>query len=252
MLRRAAIGVALGATLIMPLTACGSTPAPTSTAASPAPTTLPTPDAGDVLTAAVTKTTGVNLKVDLSDSSGDHYTGGYDGTNKVGALEQVGGGLKITVTPEEYYVSGIKQLKGMTWRLKIAKLRDESNQSVMTDILAPLTLLSQATGVQQNSPGTFTGHIDASLAKGAGAGTQKFLDHVNKSGGANAQTLIFTATVDSQGYLSSFKTTFPAFLGEGKDLDYELKLSDFGSPVNVVVPAGAKVVDAPDSAYKLM
>jgi hypothetical protein len=250
MLRRFAIGTALAATLILPLAGCGTSAPVTTSATSAAPTALPLPDPGDVLAAAVAKTTGVNLKVDMTDSTGDHFLGSYDGTNKVAALDQApgGAGLKVVVTPEDYYIGGLKALRGQTWRVKIAKLADDSKQSLLIDALAPMTLLSEATGVQLTSPGAYSGHIDASLVRGTTAGAQKFLAHVNKSGGANAQTLIFTATVDEQGYLTDFKTTFPTLVGD-KDVDYELKLSDFGSPVSITVPSGAKVVDAPAKAY---
>jgi hypothetical protein len=249
MLRRFAIGAALGATLIMPLAGCGTAAPTTSAVPSAAPATLPNPDPADVLAAAVTRTTGVNLKVQVTDSVGDNFSGSYDGTQKIAALAQAPGGvgLKVTVTPEDYYVSGLKALKGQTWHLKIAKLRDESTQTLLTDVLAPMTLLSQATGVQVTSPGTFTGHIDATLAKGNTSGAQKFIDHVTKSGGASAQTLIFTATVEN-GYLTSFKTTLPTFIGD-KDVDYELKLSDFNSAVTITVPTGKTVIDAPAKAY---
>jgi len=125
-------------------------------------------------------------------------------------------------------------------------LRDASSQALLTDVLAPMTLLSAASGVQQTAPGRYLGHIDATQVKGATPGEQKFLDHVLKSAGA--QTLVFTATVDEQGYLSGFKTTFPG-LADGKDVVYGLKLSRFGAPVTIVIPSGSKVIDAPDKAY---
>jgi len=247
MLRRfAALGAVAAA--LLPLAGCGATPTPAATHSSPP--AVPAPDPGDVLAAAVTRTTGVNLKVEISDSTGDDFLGSYDGTSHTAALEQAPGGtgLKVTVTPTDYYLGGLRTLKGGTWRLKITKLRDASSQALLTDVLVPMTLLSGASGVQQTAPGRYLGHIDATQVKGATPGEQKFLDHVLKAAGANAQTLVFTATVDEHGYLSGFKTTFPG-LAEGKDVVYGLKLSDFGAPVNIVIPSGTKVVDAPDKAY---
>jgi hypothetical protein len=249
MSRRLAIRAVLAGTLASALAGCSSAPTATATP-TPPPGALPTPDPGDVLAAAVAKTTGVDLKVELTDSAGDHYTGSFDGIHKVGTLTQAPGGtgIRITVTPEDYYLSGLKTLKGQTWHLKIAELRDDSRQTIFTDILAPITLLNEATGVQSSDPGTFTGHVDASLLRGTTSGARKFLAHVNKSGSTNAQTLIFTATVSAQGYLTSFKTTFPALIDD-KDVDYELKLSGFGTAAGVVIPTGGKVIEAPARAY---
>jgi hypothetical protein len=250
MLRRFVIWAALGTTLILPLAGCGTVPVPTTGVASTAPTALPPPDPVDVLAAAASKTTGVNLNVELTDSTGNHYTGSYDGIQKIASLTQAGGGtgLKITVTREDYYLSGLKTYKGQTVHLKIDKLRDESILAVMSDVLIPLTLLSQATGVRSTGPGAYSGHIDASLVRGTTLGAQKFLAHVNRSGGANAQTLIFTATVKN-GYLTSFKTTLPTFIG-GKDVTYELKLSNFGIPVTITIPTGKTVIEPPDKLYE--
>src|SRR5437763_216833 len=80
---------------------------------------------------------------------------------------------------------------------------------------------------QPTAPGACTGHIDATQLKGTTAGAQKFLDHVTKAGGTGTRALVFVATVDQHGYLTSFKTTFPNLV-TGTDVVYGLKLSDFG------------------------
>jgi hypothetical protein len=240
-MRRVAITVALGAALSVALASCGAKPA------DPAP---PAPVQASVLTAAVAKTTGVNLKVEITTSSGDHFFGDYDGTRRIAALTQApgGAGVTIAVTPTDYYLSGPKTPKGETWHLTIARLRAESSQALLTDVLVPLTLLSKATDVRSTKPGMFTGHVDVTQLKGTTAGTRKFLDHVVKAGGTGARALAFVATVDEHGYLSSFKTTLPDAVG-GADVVYGLRLSDFGGAVNVAIPSGSKVIDAPDKAY---
>jgi hypothetical protein len=240
-MRRLAVTVALSAFVALPVAGCSVAPA------TPAPHAAPPAGA---LVAAVAKTTGINLKVEISTSTGDHFFGSYHSASHIAALQQApgGAGVTITVTPTDYYLSGPKTPKGETWHLTIAKLRDDSSQTLLTDVLVPLTLLTKATGVQSTKPGTFTGHIDATLLKGTTPGAQKFLDHVVKSGGTGAQALAFVATVDEHGYLSSFKTTFPNLVG-GADVVYGLKLSDFGAAVNVAIPSGSKVIDAPDKAY---
>lgn len=244
-MRKLAPPLALCPSLPLPLAGRSPTPA---TPAPPAPQSDPAIAAA--LAPAVATTTGLRLKVELSASNGDHFFGAYDSASHAAALQQApgGAGVTITVTPTDYYLTGPKTPNGETWHLAIARLRDESSQTLLTDVLVPLTLLSKATGVQSTKPGTFTGHVDATMVKGTTPGTRKFLDHVVKGGGTNTKALVFVATVDGHGYLSSFKTTLPN-QATGTDLVYGLKFSDFGAGMNVVIPSGSKVVDAPDKAY---
>jgi hypothetical protein len=211
---------------------------------------MPATKAGEALAAAVAKTTGVSLKVEISTSNGDHFFGDYDRASHIAALHQAPGGadVTVTVTPTDYYLTGPKTPKGETWHLTIARLRDDSGQTLLTDVLVALTLLTKATGVESTKPGTFSGHVDATLLKGTTPGTRKFIDHVVKAGGSSARALVFVATVDGHGYLSSFKTTLPNLVG-GVDVVYGLKLSAFGAAVNVAIPRGSSVIDAPDKAY---
>jgi hypothetical protein len=243
-MRRVAITVALGVSLALALAGCTGKPA-----AQPSPASVP----ASVLTSAVAKTTGINVKVEITTSTGDHFFGDYDSATHVAALTQApgGAGVTIAVTPTDYYLSGPKTPKGETWHLTIGRLRDESSQALLTDVLVPLTLLTEATDVRSTRPGAFTGRIDATRLKGTTAGTRKFLDHVVKAGGAGAQALVFVATVDEHGYLSSFKTTLPDVVG-GADVVYGLKLADFGAAVNAAIPSGNKVIDAPDKAYAIL
>jgi len=239
-MNRFAAVAALSASFALVLAGCSSATTPSS------PGTAP----GDELAAAVAKTTGTNLTIEVSDSTGDHFFGSYDSTSHTTALVQAPGGAGVTIvaSPTDYYLTGPKAPKGETWRLTIDKLRDESHQTLLTDVLTPIALLTKATGVRSTKPGTFTGHVDATLLTGATPGTRKFLNHVLKAGGADAKTLAFTATVDAHGYLSGVKTTFPG-LASGADVVFGLKLSDFGATVSVTVPTGSAVVDAPATAY---
>jgi hypothetical protein len=245
-MRRLALTLTLCASLALPVGGCSPTP---TTPVSPATAATP-PNAGEVLAAAIAKTSGVSLKVELSASTGDHFFGDYDSANRVAALQQAPGGadVTITVTPTDYYLSGPKTPMGKTWHLTIAKLRADSSQTLLTDVVVALTLLTEATGVLSTKPDTFTGHIDATRLKAATPGTQKFLDHIVKAGGTGARALVFVATLDQRGYLSSFKTTLPNLAG-GTDVVYELKFSDFGAALNIAIPSGQNVIDAPDNAY---
>src|SRR5262249_25537099 len=96
-MRRLAVTVALSACLILP--AAGCTGAAPATQASPA--LMPATKAAEVLAAAVAKTTGVNLKVETSTSTGNHFFGSYNGASHIAALRQAPGGadVAITVTP---------------------------------------------------------------------------------------------------------------------------------------------------------
>jgi hypothetical protein len=58
----------------------------------------------------------------------------------------------------------------------------------------------------------------------------------------------FTASVNEQGYLTEFDATLPN-IDDGKDSDYDLKLSDFGSTVSISKPTGSNVIEAPAALY---
>ncbi|WP_432984608.1 hypothetical protein [Dactylosporangium sp. CA-233914] len=253
MLSRFIVGSVLGTALVATLTGCsaagtaagGSTAVPASSAASPAP------EPATVLAAAVAKTTGVNLKVVLAgDKAEENLTGSYDAKQKIGSIAQASGTDRMTIiaTPDDLYLAGMSDFKGKTMHLKIAKLDAKSPLAMFADVLAPLTLLTGVKDVSLTAPGSFTGTLDLTKAQGATAGSQKFLDYVLATAADRANTVKFTASVNEQGYLTEFDATLPK-IDDGKDGEYDLKFSDFGSPVTITKPTGSKVVEAPAAMY---
>src|SRR4051812_10785722 len=122
MLSRFIAGSLLGAALVATLAGCaptgtagGSGATPASSAASPAPAPA------TVLAAAVTKTTGINLKAVLvSDKAEENVMGAYDATHKIGSITQASGTDRMTIiaTPDDLYLSGLSDLGGKTMHLK--------------------------------------------------------------------------------------------------------------------------------------
>src|SRR5437667_11990879 len=104
-MRRAAVTVALSTALILAAAGCSATPTTTVASSAAQPATEP----GKALAAAVAKTTGVNLKVEISTSTGDHFFGNYDSASHIAALRQAPGGadVTITVTPTVYFINGL-------------------------------------------------------------------------------------------------------------------------------------------------
>jgi hypothetical protein len=208
-------------------------------------------DAAKALAAAVTKTTGVNLKALLAgDTADEDVAATYDASRKIALITQKSGTdqLRIVVTAEDMYLGGLPDFKGKTVRLRLAKLRTESPLAVFADVLVPLHVLGTATGVQATSPTTFAGRLDLTRVAATATGTRKFLDHAVKAGGDKVKALAFNATVNAAGYLTEFQMTLPA-IDDGKDADYRVTLSDFGQPVTVRRPTGKNVVEAPASLY---
>ncbi|GAA2628262.1 hypothetical protein GCM10010399_69840 [Dactylosporangium fulvum] len=248
MLSRFIVGSVLGTALIATLTGCsagGSTAAPASSAASPAP------EPATVLAAAVAKTAGVNLKVVLAgDKAEENVTGSYDATHKIGSIAQASGTDRMTIiaTPDDLYLAGLSDFKGKTMHLKIAKLDAKSPLAMFADVLTPLTLLTGVKDVSLTAPGSFTGTLDLTKAQGATPGSRKFLDYVLAAAADRAKAVKFTASVNEQGYLAEFDATLPN-IADGKDGEYNLKFSDFGSPVTITKPTGSKVVEAPAALY---
>ncbi|MEV4140298.1 hypothetical protein AB0J72_50075 [Dactylosporangium sp. NPDC049742] len=204
-----------------------------------------------MLAAAVAKTAGVNLKVVLAGGTAEEsLTGSYDAARKIGSLAQMSGTDRMTIiaTPDDLYLSGLSDFKGKTMHLQIAKLDTKSPLAMFADVLTPLTLLTGVKDVSLTAPGSFTGTLDLTKAQGTTSGSRKFLDYVRSAAAARADTVKFTASVNEQGYLAEFDATLPD-IDDGKDGEYDLKFSDFGSPVTITKPTGSKVVEAPAAMY---
>lgn len=70
-----------------------------------------------------------------------------------------------------------------------------------------------------------------------------------KAAGAKATALPFTATADTAGALSSVNITFPKADRGGKDLKYNVKVTEIGGTVSITVPPKNKMREAPSNFY---
>jgi hypothetical protein len=247
MLRTRAFALAIAGALLVPLAGCGSSQ-PVAAPSTPASPAVPP---AQLLAAAVAKTRQVSLAMVLAgDTASENVTGTYDAAHKLAALAQGTGGdrLKILVSADEMYLSGLSDFAGKTMRLHIAKLATSNPIALFADPLAPFTLLDAATGVQATSPTAFAGKLDVAKAQGATIGSRKFLAFLLKLGGTRTGSVDFVASVDAQGYLTAFKATFPG-INDGKDGEYDVALSDFGKPVTNKKPTGRSVIEAPAQMY---
>lgn len=245
MIRRLAVGAALAAALTLSLGACTNSADATDHDSS-------APSAGEKLAAAVTKTSGVSMKIVLAgDRPEENLQGSYDGATKMASFTQTSDGetMNVFVAPDDLYLSGLTDLAGKTMRMQISKLPTNNAMALFADPVAPLTLLPAATEVASSGSGGYTGTIDLARVAASTTGATKFLEYVKGAAGEKASAITFTATVDGQGYLTTFKATFPG-LDDGKDSQYDLTLSEFGTTVSLTRPAGENVIDAPDTAYQ--
>ena len=252
MLSRIIVGSVLSTALVAALTGCSAAGTAGGSAAEPAPSAAsPAPKPATVLAAAVAKTAGVNLKMVLAgEKAEDNVTGSYDATHKIGSITQASGTDRMTIiaTADDLYLAGLSDFKGKTMHLKIAKLDAKSPLAMFADVLTPVTLLTGVKDVSSTAPGSFAGTLDLTKAQGATAGSRKFLEYVLAAAADRAGAVKFTASVNEQGYLTGFDATLPN-IDDGKDGEYDLKFSDFGSPITITKPTGSKVVEAPPAMY---
>ncbi|HEV7900044.1 MAG TPA: hypothetical protein VGP31_19600 [Planosporangium sp.] len=248
MFRKLATGVALSAALLLPLTACNpGTDKAGGTVSKP--TASPSPKPAELLTAAVAKTKSVNVKFKLGDDK-ENMSGGYDVTKKMGSVEGDAGGerMQLVVTENDLYMSGLKDLGGKTLHMVVSKLPGEHGLTIIMDPVLALALIGGAATVESPSPNFFQGTLDLNKVAAATPGGKKMIESAVKAAGAKANAVPFNAKVDAQGYVTEFSTTLPG-ADAGKDMLYNLTLSDFGAPVTVAVPT-AKIIEAPAESYK--
>ena len=246
MLRKLAAGVLLAAALTLPLAGCRSAGTTATGGASPAASRSPKPT--EILTAVIAKSQGTSFALSLGDKN-DSLKGSYDAANKAVRLDT--GGFDFVCIGSALYVSGFPGTdSGKYLRVDPAKLTADSTFAVLADPLAGLRFVVAAGSVDQPTSGHFTGTSDLTkVSAGAPAGTKLVVDFLTKQTRGGVTALPFTATVDDQGRLTQFSTTFPA-ADDGKDIDYVLTLSDFGTKATVTAPDPAKVEDAPPSFYQ--
>jgi hypothetical protein len=255
MLRKLAAGIALAAAITLPLAGCGKSTGGSSAKASesPSPTPSPSPKPAEALAAAVDKTQAAGNFTFTVANGTDKSTGVYDASTKAIFLDANGDGtIKVWYFGTDIYLAGFPGTPaGKTVHVDLKKITADGSFSAVADPVAGLRLLATAATVEQPSPGTFKGTIDLTkLDANAAPGTKLFVAALTKHVKGGVTAIPFTATVNDQGRVTSFKATFPG-ADDGKDLDYTLTLADFGTTKTVTKPT-ANVVEASTSFYKIL
>ncbi|GEM_PF-6453775 len=202
------------------------------------------------LLAAAARTAELSCKLELGDA-GDKGIGVYDPTAHAAtfAMEVDGKTGTVTVTSfgVDVYVSGFPGVAGRTLHFDVTRFAPDSSLLLILDPMLALHLITAATEVTRTATG-FHGTIDLRKVDTTGYPAAKVIvDGLAATAGAVAAVRAFDATVDDQGRLSMFRTTFRS-ADDGRDDEYQLNLSDFGSGQTVTRPT-SDVVDAPADLY---
>jgi hypothetical protein len=140
-------------------------------------------------------------------------------------------------------VNGKKWLKVDPSKVKSGAILDAAAVKDPTGLSALPTLVTRASTTDGR---TFAGTLD--LTKGDFA----LIDTEAPKGlGDLARAVPFTATVDTNGYLTSAKVNVPAYAGTKAD-EVTVAYTGFGAPVIATTPAASEVIDAPAAAYQLL
>ncbi|GIJ44726.1 hypothetical protein Val02_16120 [Virgisporangium aliadipatigenens] len=241
--------LAFGATLVaftLPVAACGEKAGGgngTGAAASPSPS--PSPKPAEVLAKAAAATEGKNLKFTLK-FEGETADCVHDATSKGTSITAGTGDEKFEFLffPGTIYMKNILT-SGKFFKIDMSKVKATSDFRVLEDPLFARSFLATATDVKADAAGAYSGTLD--LTKVTGAAKQA-ADVLAKDAGAKATAIPFTATVDAQGRLASFTTTFPG-ADDGKDMPWELKIQEIGGTATVAQPAPSTVTEFPASEY---
>lgn len=216
-------------------------------AASGSPTPGPKPEL--VLATAVIGLGKQNLKFTVDGGTGDVRGGSLDaasGAVKVTA-DVDGSPAELITYRDDIYIGGLRG-DGKWLHARVPKFKDGAIPFVATaDPLFGARFLGSASDVQQGQPNTLSGTAD--LTRVIASGTTQLIAHgFGKAAGTKATALPFTATVDDAGALSAVNMVFPK-ADRGKDLVYNLKITEVGGAVTITVPAENETVPAPADFY---
>jgi len=107
-------------------------------------------------------------------------------------------------------------------------------------------LAKAITEVRKTGEGTYAGTIDVSKAPDSGS----FDADLVKALGAQANSVPFTARLDSQGRLTEMVIQVPA-AGTTKAQEIKISYSDYGAATAAQQPPAAQVVEAPPELYEV-
>jgi hypothetical protein len=211
----------------------------------------PSPKPAELFANAVTKFSGQNVKYTIGSGDGEVMTGQFDaasgGTKLAGDVD--GTKMEIIALGDDVYLGGLSG-DGKWMHAQASKFKDSAvSFLILVDPLFGQKFLSTATDVKQDQPTTYSGTIDLTKVTVTGS-AKRLAGSFAKAAGPGATALPFTATVDSSSALSTVKITFPKADLRGKDLKYDLKVTEAGgSTVAVAAPPKNKVTEAPSEIY---
>lgn len=250
----AALAGAVGACSPVPLTPPATVPsaasgAPTGGSATPGAPTPARPDAA--LAAAVARTAETSWRLQLGNAH-SKGTGAYDPVSRGSSYVMVvdnGSTVTLLSFGIDVYVIGLADASGQILHFDVTRFALDSSMLLMSDPVLALRLLPTASGVERTGRG-FRGVLDLGRVDAAGYPADKMIaDSLVAGMGGRSSGIGFEVEVDDQGRLTRFRTTF-AGADDGHDIEYELLLSEFGTPERVTKPVGADIAEAPDELYR--
>jgi hypothetical protein len=218
------------------------------TAGSDASSTPPAP--AEVFAVAVTKFNGQNAKYTIDGGDGDVGTGQFDSASGANSLSTTldGSTMEMVSFGEDVYIGGL--LGDDSWiHAQASKFEgDGASFLIIIDPLFGARFLATAKDVKQDQPSSYSGTIDLTTVTVTGT-AKRIADNFATAAGPAATAVPFTATLNGD-TLASLTITFPkADLG-GKDLPYNLTITESGGAVSVAAPPQDKVTEAPPELYE--
>jgi len=211
----------------------------------PAPPS-PTIEAADILADALAKTVAVDLRYSVEAGTDDLATTLDRASGIARTVSEVEDGQLTVSTDGSSLYAG--EFDGITFRLQSSRLTAGNAFALFADPFPPATLLSGVASVTATADGSVEGSLDLTKATTSSDGAAVYLAYLTKTAGDRASDVAFKADIDD-GYLVKLQVTLPN-IDDGADGLYLLTLSAFATDVTNAFPAGANVVDAPDSMYE--
>lgn len=216
-------------------------------------------DAKSALLASVGQLSKTTYKFHLA-SDGMTGDGAADPANKAVMMSMSGTEDDVTVKIDYIMIGGehwiqmdlgdANELMGIAagkyMHLDAAKLGDNNSLSSTAEDAADLAsgMFDGLVDVKQVDGQHITGTIDLTKVSEDVAPDTETL---NKAGG-KAKAVPFTATLDSQGRLASFKVDMAAI---DVNQSLEVSYSEYGAPVTISKPDASKVTEAPSDVYDM-
>jgi hypothetical protein len=207
------------------------------------------PNKASDLTSAITKTRGVDFKVNVK--AGDRsFTVAMSAESKAGTVAyatEAGKSTFITTADMLYMIGEFANREDKYVGLSVGRMQQRCAYAGVADPAVGLAFAAAASSVEQPNPTTFQGKFD--LAKVSGdRNTMATTAYLTSFLAGDTTSIPFTATVKG-GYVASFEATFAKARPDKTDLTYTMTLSGHGEANKVAVPPTDKVEAAPADMY---